>query len=157
METKQQLIEATATVVAIKDNMAVLETRRTNACSGCAAAAGCGTSALGDIFGRKINLLQIKNDFEAIPGEQVIIGMPENDLVMASLAVYMVPLVAMIALALLAISLGFGDGVAGLLAMAGLGGGLVFAGRITKNTGTRFTPQYLRRTPFPLASKVCGQ
>ncbi len=156
MSVEHELIEATATVVALEGDMAVLEARRTSACNGCGAAKGCGTSALGDFFGRKRNLLHIKNDFDAVAGEQVIIGMPESDLVLASLAVYMLPLLAMIGLSLGALALGFGDGVAGLVAMLGLGGGLVFAGRLTQGAGQRFVPVYLRRTPFEFASKACG-
>jgi sigma-E factor negative regulatory protein RseC len=157
MKTGSPLIEATATVVAIENDMAVLETRRTNACSGCGAAGACGTSALGAVFGRKQNLLHIKNTFDAVPGEQVIIGLPENDLVLASLAAYMVPLVAMIAFSLLALAAGSGEAISALAALAGLVGGLMFAGRLTRNAGTRFSPQYLRRTPFSLASKACGK
>ncbi len=156
MSVEHEIIEATATVVALEGNMAVLEAKRTSACNGCGAAKGCGTSALGDFFGRKRNLLHIKNDFNAVTGEQVIIGMPESDLVLASLAVYMLPLLAMIGLSLSALALGFGDGVAGLAAMVGLAVGLVVAGRITKNAGQRFMPTYLRRTPFKFASKACG-
>ena len=157
METEPQLIEATAIVVAIEHDMAVIETRRTNACSGCGAAAGCGTSALGSVFGQKRNLLHIKNNFEAVPGEQVIVGLAETDLLLASLAAYMVPLGAMIGSALLALALGLGEGIAGLLSLAGLAGGLVLAGRLTQNSTERFTPKYLRRTPFPLAAKACGE
>ena len=156
MSDEHQLVEATATVVALEGEMAVLEAKRTDACNGCGAAAGCGTSALGDFFGRKRNLLHIKNDFNAVPGEQVIIGMPESDLVLASLAAYMLPLLAMIGLSVIALVLGFGDGVAGLGAMIGLGGGLWMAGRLTKSAGTRFSPVYLRRTAFAFASKACG-
>ncbi len=156
MSEEQALIEATATIVAIEGDMAVLEARRTSACNGCGAAKGCGTFALGEFFGRKRNLLHIKNDFDAQTGEQVIIGMPESDLVLASLAVYMLPLLAMIGLSLLALSLGFGDVVAGLSAFAGLGGGLFLAGHLTNKAGQRFRPIYLRRTPFALASKACG-
>ena len=157
MEAQQELIEATATILGVEGDMAVLETRRTNACSGCGASAGCGTSALGSVFGQKQNLLHIQNDFDAVPGEQVIIGLPENDLVLASLAVYMIPLGAMILMALLALALGFGDGFAGLASFAALAGGLVLAGRMTENAGQRFTPKYLRRTPFSQASKACGE
>ena len=156
METDTQLIEATATVVALDGDMAVLEAKRTSACHGCGASAGCGTSALGDIFGRKRNLLHIKNDFNAVAGEQVIIGMPETDLVLASLAAYMLPLGAMIGLSLLALAFGFGDGVAGFVALVGLAGGLFVAGQVTKRAGARFAPVYLRRTAFPLASRACG-
>jgi len=152
-----ELIEATATVISLQGDMAVLETKRTNACSGCGAAGACGTSALGSIFGQKQNLLHIENSFDAVPGEQVIIGMPETDLLLASLAAYMIPLGAMIGIALLAMAIGFSEGVAGLFSLVGLGGGLLIAGRLTRNAEKRFTPKYLRRTPFLLASKVCGE
>ncbi|MCP4936721.1 MAG: SoxR reducing system RseC family protein [bacterium] len=156
MSSEHELIEATATVVALEGDMAVLEAKRTSACNDCGAAKGCGISVLVIFLGRKRNLLHIKNDFNAVTGEQVIIGMPESDLVLASLAVYMLPLLAMIGLSLIALALGFGDGVAGLGAMVGLAGGLVFAGHLTRNAGQRFVPVYLRRTPFEFASKACG-
>ena len=152
-----ELIEATAIVISVDGDTAVLETKRTNACSGCGASAGCGTSALGSVFGQKQNLLHINNDFEAVPGEKVIIGMPEGDLLLASLAVYMVPLVAMILVALLALAAGFGEAVAGIASFLGLAGGFLIAAHLTKNSAVRFTPKYLRRTPFSQASKACGE
>jgi len=156
MTTEEPLLEATARVVSVDRDMAVLETKRTNACKGCGASAGCGTSALGDVFGQKPNLLHIKNDFDAVPGEQIIIGMRETDLVVASLAVYMVPLATMIGAALLVLALGFGDGFAALASMAGLGGGIWFASRLARGAGDRVMPVFLRRSLFPLASKACG-
>ncbi len=151
------LIEATATVVAVDGDLAIVETRRTNACSGCGAAAGCGTSALGQVFGKKRNLLYIRNSFDAVPGEQVIIAMPEKDLLLAALAAYMMPLLAMIGLALLTLSLGGSDMMAGLVSLAGLAIGLVVAGRLTAKSPARFTPVFLRRTPFTGAARNCGK
>ncbi len=151
------MIEATATVISLDGDRAVLETKRTSACSGCGAAAGCGTSALGAVFGRKQNRLSIKNSFDATPGEQVIIGMAEKDLLVASLTVYMIPLGAMIIAALIALGLGLGDGLAGLASLAGLGMGLWAAKRLSGAVQTRFTPVFLRRSPLPLASRSCGK
>jgi sigma-E factor negative regulatory protein RseC len=150
-------VEATATVVAIEDDLAVLETRRTNACSTCGAAGACGTSALGEVLGRKPNMLKIPNNFDAVPGEQVIIGLPEGALVLASMAAYMIPLVAMIGLALVVLGLGFSESLAALAAIIGFAGGMWTAGRLTKKAGKRFEPRFLRRTPFALRSEACGR
>lgn len=146
-------------VVAIKGDMAVLETGRTNACSSCGAAASCGTSVLGTLFGQKQNLIEIQNSFDARPGEKIVLGLPENDLVLASLAAYLLPLLAMIILPLLALSAGFGDPAAAFLALVGLAGGLRLAGHLTHNAKGRFTPIYLRRAtpPLSLSSGACAK
>lgn len=150
-----EMIEATALVVAVEDGFAVLETRRTNACAGCGAAGACGTSALGDILGRKQNLLRIDNDFDARPGEQVIVGLAEGDLMLASLAAYLLPIALMIAAALAALGLGLSDGPSALVALAGFAAGLLAAGHFTRHRQDRFTPRFLRRAPHAFAAGSC--
>jgi len=147
-----ELVEASATVVRVEGRKAVLETKRTNACSGCGVSSGCGTSTLGQVFGKKRNLITIDNDFDAAPGEQVIIGLPESELLAASLAAYMLPLAFMLGLALVMLGLGFGEGVAALAALIGFGLGLWAASRFTLRAGERFTPHFVRRAApsFPL-------
>ncbi len=150
------LLEATATVIGLDRNMAIVETGRSDACSGCGAAAGCGTSVLGGVLGRRQNRLAIRNTFEAVPGEQVIIGLPEKDLVMASLVAYMLPLVAMILLAVVLRALGFGDVTAGIVSLVGLAAGLALAGHITRKSTRRFVPRFVRRVSETFPARVCG-
>lgn len=152
-----EMIEATATVIAVEAGFAVLETQRNSACSSCGASAGCGTSVLGEVLGRKQNLLRIDNDFDAVPGEQVIIGLAESDLLLASLAAYMLPIAGLIIFALAGLALGIGDVPVALGALAGFALGLYAARHLTRNAQDRFTPRYLRRAPYSLAGRSCAR
>jgi sigma-E factor negative regulatory protein RseC len=150
-----EMIEATAMVVAVEDGFAVLETQRTSACGGCGAAGACGTSVLGEILGRKPSQLRIANDFDACPGEQVIIGLAESDLMLASLAAYLLPVATMILAALAALGLGLSDTLTALAAFAGFGLGLLGARQLTRHQHDRFTPRFLRRAPYAFAAGSC--
>jgi sigma-E factor negative regulatory protein RseC len=139
--------------VALEGEMAVLEARRVSGCASCSMSGACGTSTLGQMFGRKRNLLRIPNDFDARIGESVVLGLPEGDLALASLAAYMLPLLAMIGAALGVMALGGGDGLAAIASVLALGGGLWLAGRLSARAGSRFEPRFVRRAsplPFPI-------
>ncbi|OGT20227.1 MAG: hypothetical protein A2V90_03625 [Gammaproteobacteria bacterium RBG_16_57_12] len=95
------MIEETAQVVAVDGEYAWVETRRKTTCGNCAANTGCGTSVLQKVLGQKRNRLKVINHAAAQVGDEVVIGIQEQALVRGSLMVYMVPLLAMLAAAML--------------------------------------------------------
>lgn len=121
----QEQIETIATVISIERGWARLTAERRSACSSCSSAKGCGTASLSGLFSDKPADIFIKDDFQARPGEKVVIAMSGGQLVLASLLIYFVPLVGLLAGAVGAPLLGFGDGMAALMAVIGLGAGFL--------------------------------
>lgn len=99
------MIEETAHVVDTEGEYAWVETERRSSCGSCSAK-GCGTGALSKILGRRSQRLKVLNPVEAKPGDEVVLGIREQALLKGSVAVYIVPLLAMLGGALL------GEGVA---------------------------------------------
>jgi sigma-E factor negative regulatory protein RseC len=142
------MIEQEATVVAVADGSALVDVQRRSACSACGQGQHCGTDLVGRLFGNgNATRLRIVDRIGLAPGEQVVIGIRNRTLVQASLAAYLLPLLALIGAAGTADSAGLGDlGSAGL-GIAGLALGLGLTGLITGGTGARarFRPVLLRR------------
>lgn len=105
------MIEAIATVREVDGRQVLVEVQRRSACGGCDSAAGCGTSALGKWFGRGTSELRLHTTLPVRVGEAVVIGLEESALLRASLLLYLLPIVALIA------------GAAGGAALLGTGGG----------------------------------
>lgn len=99
------MIEETAYVVALDDEHVWVEASSQSSCSHCSAQQGCGTASLQKWFKRKPNRLKIPNTQPLRMGDQVVIGIPENALVMGSFLVYVLPLLALIAGALAGVML----------------------------------------------------
>lgn len=94
------MIEETARVVTSEGEYAWVETQRRSSCGSCSAK-GCGTGALAKVIGQRVQRLKALNRMGAAEGDTVIVGIREDALVRGSAAVYLVPLLAMLAGALL--------------------------------------------------------
>lgn len=91
------MIEESAQVVAVEGEFVWVETQRQSTCGGCAAKPACGTAALAKILGQKRTRVRALNHNGAQVGDRVIVGVDESALVRGSLAVYAVPLLALLA------------------------------------------------------------
>lgn len=146
------MIEEQARVIAADDDgFAWVETERQSTCSACAANKACGTSVLAKVLGQRPSRVKALNPVGARLGDQVMVGLKEEALVRGSLAIYAVPLITMIAVAILVDTLkpfGWsGDGVTALGGILGLAAGLIwvraFSRRILRDA--RYQPVILRR------------
>jgi sigma-E factor negative regulatory protein RseC len=90
------MIEESARVIACEAGFAIVETQVQAACGGCQAQAGCTTSVLAGLFKRRHNRLKVLNPIQAAPGQQVIVGLPEQSLVSISLVAYLLPLLGLL-------------------------------------------------------------
>jgi len=99
------MIEEYARVIAVENDQLLLEAETRAACNACAARQGCGTSVLSKWVGRKFTRFQVPNTVNARVGDEVVVGLAEEAMLTGSLLVYLLPLLAMIAFALLADSL----------------------------------------------------
>lgn len=159
------MLEEAAQVVRINEDGVWVETQRTSTCSGCAAEKGCGTATLSKVLGNRRTLVRVLSNTPLDVGDQVVIGIREQALVRGSLAVYAVPLLLLLAGAVLG-ELGAGQQLwsnaelaSVLLGLAGLAGGLFwlrfFTGRIRHDQA--YQPVVLRRLSGSPGGKIAIQ
>lgn len=112
------MIERQVTVFAVQGDQVWVEAQRTSACSHCGASNACGTSVLSRWMQNK-NRILLHNTLDWREGEQVIVGMDENELIKAAMRVYLLPIVAML---ITALTSSYYTDSQGLIALSGLGG-----------------------------------
>jgi sigma-E factor negative regulatory protein RseC len=95
------VIEQTGVVVALQDKFAEVQALRQGACGSCSATGACGVSLIDRVLGRRRLHLSVLNDIGAQVGERIVLGVPEAALLRAALAAYFVPLMSLIAGAIL--------------------------------------------------------
>ncbi len=146
------MIEETATVVSEEDGFVWVETQRQSTCGSCAANKGCGTATLSKVLGQRRTRVRALNGVGAHAGERVVIGLQESALVRGSLMVYTMPLLFMLASAVLGQVLGHSSGfdaetLATLFGLAGLLFGFAQVRRFGRRIGAdpRYQPVVLRR------------
>ncbi|MGE0080624.1 MAG: SoxR reducing system RseC family protein [Thiohalomonadaceae bacterium] len=143
------MIEETVQVYAAEGETAWVEViQRKTSCGQCVARSGCGTSALSKVLGQRRLRMAALNPIGARPGDRVIIGLRDDALVRGSVAVYLVPLLAMLAAALIGDALAPGQdlavALAGLMGLAaGFGWVHVFGRRAAADP--RYRPVILRQ------------
>ena len=91
------MVEEQGTVVAVDGAQAWVETRRRASCDSCSVRHGCGVSTLAKAFGRRRSRVRVLNSISARVGDSVVLGLNEQAMVRGSLAVYAVPLLALLA------------------------------------------------------------
>ena len=122
------MITENGRVVAVSGNTVWVQTIRQNACQSCSARSGCGQRVLAAASGGRANQVQVLNTLRVDVGDDVTLGIAEQALLQASLLVYALPLLLMVAASMAANQLVPGsDGVAILAAGLGLGAGFVVA------------------------------
>jgi len=144
------MVEEQAVVVGVDNEVAMLEVIRRAPCSLCGQTRGCGISLWGKLFRHRPHIFRAANQVKARVGDLVIVGIEEQALLQGSLLAYGVPLVALMAGALLAMTFWVADGNrdAGAIlgAVLGLVVGLVWVkGHATGDgPGSRSQPVILR-------------
>ena len=95
------MITEQAIVTRCDGNRVELELQRGSACGQCELSQGCGTGALGRLLGKRSKPLVIETDRDLKPGDKLQLGLSESALVKASLTVYGLPLLGMVAAGLI--------------------------------------------------------
>jgi sigma-E factor negative regulatory protein RseC len=115
------MIEETGRVVAIEEGAVWVETLRKSTCSSCSANAGCGQGLMDKIgVGRQRGFVRVLSDLQLALNDVVIIGISEDLLLRSAVLVYLLPLLGLLAGALLASSLALTEGLVILSALASL-------------------------------------
>jgi len=104
-----------------------LELQRGSTCGQCELSRGCGTGALGRLLGKRSKPLVIETDRDFKPGDRLQLGLSESALVKASLTVYGLPLLGMVAAGLIASFAVVSEVLIALAACTGFIAGFKFA------------------------------
>ena len=150
------MIEEVAVVVEAGDGYAWVETRRQSACGACSASDGCGTATLAKVWGDQRTRVRAIATLPLRPGDAVIVGLAEGALLRGSLLIYLLPIVLLLAGALLgqAAFAGAGEEPVILSGAVGLGLGFLAARVVSRRlrSDARFQPVVMRRldaAPMP--------
>jgi sigma-E factor negative regulatory protein RseC len=146
------MIEERALVIAIEGETAWVETYRQSTCGSCSAKNACGSSLLERFVGQRSNRLAVSRIEGIEAGDEVVLGLEESSLLRGSFAVYMMPLLLMLLMAVIAEAI-LSDGwlapeAASILGgLTGLGLGLFWLKGYAKRAliEGRFRPVVLRR------------
>jgi sigma-E factor negative regulatory protein RseC len=147
------MIEQTGLVLSVRGGMAEVQAERRSACGSCAGNAGCGTSVIARLFGRRETLLRAQDNIGVGPGDRVVIGLPESALLEASFLAYLVPLLSMIGGAMAGayvaafVAPAQVQGLSVLTGLGGLAAALAWLVRFCRNKSleARYQPRILRR------------
>lgn len=154
------MIEENAIVTEQLGGQVRLEIIRRTACGICGQTRGCGNATWGKMLGHAETTLQVDNAINAQVGDHVVVGIEEKAFLNATFLLYVVPLCALFAGALLA-QVFFNqdsnqDIYVMLGALLGLGAGFLAVKALTNVTPTNATPT--RWAIFkPMAFKYMAQ
>jgi len=95
------MIEENALVVASDGNRVWVEVQKQSSCGHCAANKSCGNSMLENMFGNRSKVLRVSSDIDVNVGDEVVIGVNENAVLKGSFLVYALPLIMIVAFALI--------------------------------------------------------
>jgi len=101
------MIEQEVQVIAVEADRLLVEAERQSSCQSCAVKSGCGTSVLAKWFDKKQLRFYVDKPVDTggsavyFEGDRVRVGLQESALTQGALTVYLLPLLAMIAVALL--------------------------------------------------------
>ncbi len=146
------MIEESAQVLRSEGDYAWVATQRRSSCGSCAAKKGCGTGALSQVLGGRMQEMKVRNPIDAQAGEQVVLGIEEGALIRGSLAVYLLPLLTMLGGGLLGQALApqwliNQELLTIIMAVLGLVAGLWWLRRFNRSASAdpRYMAQILRR------------
>lgn len=156
------MIEEHALVVGVEQDVALLEVVRRSACGLCGKTRGCGISLFGRLFGHKNNVFKAENTIHAKPGDNVVVAIEEQAVLMSAMVIYGVPLSALLLGAILGNTLSDGTASqADMYAFAGAVAGLLLGLGWVKGYATarvmshRYQPTILRLADAQVINFKC--
>jgi sigma-E factor negative regulatory protein RseC len=141
-DDKQQLIQATARVAAVRDGMLWLEADNTATCGGCSLRRSCPSAVMAGLTGRRGMQLQVPDRVAAAPGDRVVVGIPRTGLLAASMGLYLLPVATLILGAALGDALA-GNGTALAGGAIGLAAGVMWSARHLRRYAATAKPRVL--------------
>lgn len=130
------MVEERAVVLAVfgeHDEFARVKTQRQSTCSACEMKSGCGQHLVSKIVGGKGLEIELENRLSARPGDVVMLSIPEQGVLKASALMFLLPLLIMLASALLVSNLfNASDAIVAIAGLAGLGLGMLWVRHLAK-------------------------
>ena len=91
------MIEESGTVLSTEEGFAEVETIRTSSCTACRARHGCGHHAIAQVSASNRMRMKAIDSFDVHVGQRVTVGIPEDTLLQASVWMYFIPLLGLVA------------------------------------------------------------
>ncbi len=126
--------QQTARVVRTEQNWVLLEPIEQQGCNSCKLSSACGTSALGRLIGFRGLEIRLENTLGLQPQDRVVLSIPDQAFLVASLLIYLVPLVGLLLTAVLADFAGLADGWIALSGATGLVASIWLSGRFARHS-----------------------
>lgn len=145
------MLETEGVVVSLGTDGAYVETARASSCGTCSSQQSCGTSSLGQLLGSQAKPFHVLNPIGAAVGERVVVGLEESALLRSSLISYALPLMLLMAGAMLGSQMAPVNTAKDLYSVVGAGVGLALGFAALKWVAARtggqqqFQPVILRR------------
>ena len=140
-----QFAEETAIVSRVIGEFVLLDTQNSSTCSNCVSKSGCGS--VSSIFSLKPrNSLRINNTLKLKEGDSVIVAMPSDKLLMATVIMYLSPLILLFVFSLSA-KLVLGETASIVAGLSGLFMGLLWVKKYTQQdeVAQQFQPKLIRK------------
>jgi sigma-E factor negative regulatory protein RseC len=140
------MIEETGRVLSIEDGFADVETIRTSSCTSCRARHGCGHHAIAQVSSSNRMRMKAIDPLAVKVGQSVVIGIPEDTLLQASIWMYLIPLLGLVVGAVIPSLWGGESDIAVVFAILGFAGGLLLAKKKSKQemNNLAYYPKILR-------------
>jgi len=140
------MIEETGKVLSIEDGFADVETIRTSSCSSCRARHGCGHHAIAQVSSSNRMRMRAIDPLSVKVGQSVVVGIPEDTLLQASVWMYLIPLLGLVGGAVIPSLWGGSSDIAVIFSIIGFAGGLLLARNKSKQemNNLDYYPKILR-------------
>lgn len=90
------MIEENGTVLSVENGIAEVETIRTSSCTSCRARHSCGHHVIAKVANSNRMQMKVVATEGLAVGQQVVVGIPEDTLLQASLWMYAIPLLGLV-------------------------------------------------------------
>ncbi|NVK73476.1 sigma E positive regulator RseC/MucC [Marinomonas sp. CT5] len=121
------MIEEIGRVLSTEEGFAEVETIRTSSCTSCRARHGCGHHAIAQVSSSNRMRMRAIDPLSVEIGQNVVVGIPEDTLLQASIWMYMIPLLGLVGGAVIPSLWGGGSGIAVIFSIIGFAAGLLLA------------------------------
>ncbi len=140
-----QFAEETAVVSSVDGDFVFLETQNSASCSNCSSKSGCGSVSSIFTFKPK-NKLRVNNTLGLKKGDSVIVALASDKLLIATVLMYLSPLILLFTFSLIAKFL-IGETASILAGLCGLFVGLLWVKRFTQQSviAKQFEPKLVRK------------
>jgi len=140
------MIEEFAQVIKIESQIVWVRAIAKSACGSCQAQKGCGHSLLARAGQKQIDLPVSNTTLDVNVGDYVVIGVPEQAVLFSSLFMYGVPLISMIAAALICESFNATEGLSAALSLFAMLLGFIWVSiKSKKLDASKWQPRLMRK------------